>query len=493
MGCRVVVELAHRTAHRIDPDRRRVTAQLFVPGEEQPGSRSRANAVVTRVLALSEEEVTELAAAVIDNFRGRHRDLMGAFSDNFAVVDMAWVGPRRLSAERRLLIGACFTKEYAPEGAALFNPSMVAHPDQSGLADGEARFLLTVRCLGEGHMSSVGFRTGIVGPGTTMRVDKTSLLLGTGASRPAAYFDRTVFLARVADLGADAGDAEALIRGLPQTFTPDQLADRLTATHEHTLHRQRGQHAVDMIARVAAANYDVEFAADTSVSERLLWPNAQVESHGMEDARLVRLTDDDGDVTYYATYTAYDGVDITPQLFATKDFRHFHISPMAGRVAQNKGMALFPRRVNGRYASLSRWDRESTSIGFSENLRIWTDSTPLHRPQRGWEVIQVGNGGPPIETADGWLVLTHGVGPMRVYGIGAILLDLADPSVVLATLPDPLLTANAAERDGYVPNVVYSCGSLIHGDLLVLPYGFSDQATRIATIPIDDLLGRLAG
>jgi predicted GH43/DUF377 family glycosyl hydrolase len=489
LGVRVVVELAHRTGHFIDPDPGRVVAQLFVPGEEQPGSRSRANGVLARVLALSEAEVTELAASIVSDFRGRHRDLMGAFSENFAVVDQNRVGPRRLSAERRMLVGACFTKEYSPEGAALFNPSMVAHPDQSGVDDGEIRFLLTVRCVGEGHISSIGFRTGVIGPGSIMRLDKAAPLLGTGTHRGAVYFQRSVFLARLADLDAD--DAEALIRGLPETFTPDQLADRLTAIHDHTLHRQRGQQAVEVIAQVAAATYDIEFPADTSVSERLLWPIAPAESNGMEDARLVRLVDDDGSVTYYATYTAYNGTDITPQLFATKDFRQFHFSPMAGRVAQNKGIALFPRRIAGQYAALSRWDRESTSIGLSDDLRIWTDSSPLHLPRHGWEVIQVGNCGPPIETPAGWLVLTHGVGPMRVYGIGAILLDLVDPTVVRAMLPRPLLSASPAERDGYVPNVVYTCGALLHEGVLTIPYGISDRSIGFAQAYVSELLGHM--
>jgi predicted GH43/DUF377 family glycosyl hydrolase len=485
----VVVELAHRTGHRVDPDRRRVIAQLFVPGEEQPGSRSRATAVLARILALNDEEVVELAATVIANFRGRHRDLMQAFSDNFAVIDPDRVGRRRISADRRMLLGACFTKEYAPEGAALFNPSMVAHPDQSGLDTDEFRFLLVVRCLGEGHISSVGFRTGIVGPGSTLRVDEAAPLLGTGANRPAAFTPRDVFLARLADLGAD--EAQTLIRGLPETFTPDQLADRLSATHEHTLNRQRGQHATEIIARVAAATYDIEFPVDVSVSERLLWPRAAVESHGMEDARVVRLVEDDGDVTYYGTYTAYDGADITPQVFATKDFRQFHVSPVAGRAAQNKGMALFPRRIGGRYAALTRWDRESTSIAFSDDLRIWPDSAPLHRPQRGWEVIQVGNCGPPIETPEGWLVLTHGVGPMRVYSIGAVLLSLADPSIVLATLAHPLLSAAGGERDGYVPNVLYSCGALLHDGIVTIPYGISDQSIGFAQVHLSELLGHM--
>jgi predicted GH43/DUF377 family glycosyl hydrolase len=489
----VVGELAHLVGPHLDPDPGRVIAQLFVPGEEQPGSRSRANGVVARVLALSEDEVTELAASVVSEFRGRHRDLMAAFSDNFAVVDKDRVGRRRLSAERRMLIGACFTKEFAPEGAALFNPSMVAHPDQSDLDDGEVRFLMSVRCLGEGHVSSIGFRTGIVGPDSTLDLDDSSPLLGVGNHRGAAYFQRGAFLARVADLSAGDGDAEALIRGLPETFTHEQLADQLTATHEHTRHRQRGQRAVEIIGQVAAATYDVEFPADTSVSERLLWPSAPVESHGMEDARLVRFVDDGGVVTYYGTYTAYNGTDITLQLLATQDFRQFHLSPMAGRVAQNKGMALFPRLINGRYAVLSRWDRESTSIGYSDDLRIWTDSKPLQVPLYGWEVIQVGNCGPPIETSQGWLVLTHGVGPMRVYGIGAILLDLDDPTVVRARLRRPLLTATAAGRDGYVPNVVYSCGALLHGHVLTIPYGIGDRSIGFAQADLTELLGHMDG
>jgi predicted GH43/DUF377 family glycosyl hydrolase len=487
----VSAELAHRTPHRIEANARRVIARLFVPGEEQPGSRSRANAVLLRVLALSEEEVTELVDSVIAGFRGRHRDLMGAFTDHFTVVDLESAGVRRISAERRMLVGACFTQEYAPEGAALFNPSMTAHPDQSGLAEGEARFLMTVRCLGEGHISSIGFRTGIVGPGYALRIDETTALLSAGRARPATFFQRDPFLARVADLGSDTEDAEILIRGLPETFTPDQLSDRLTAIHEHTLNRQRGQTAVDMINRVVSTTYDVAFDEGTSLSERLLWPTAAVESRGMEDARLVRFTEDDGDVTYYATYTAYDGTNVTPQLFATKDFRQFHISAVAGRAAQNKGLCLFPRRIDGKYVALSRWDRESTSLCISDDLRIWTRSRPVHTPRHGWEVIQVGNCGPPIETTDGWLVLTHGVGPMRVYGIGAMLLDLADPSVVLATLRRPLMTANSSERDGYVPNVVYSCGALLHQGVLTIPYGISDRAIGFAQAHVSELLGHM--
>jgi predicted GH43/DUF377 family glycosyl hydrolase len=484
----VPVDFAHRTGPRISRNPRRVIARLFVPGEEQPGSRSRANAVLSRILALTEEEVTEMAESVIAAFRGRHRDLMGAFSDHFAVVDLDAAGVRRISAERRMLVGASFTQEYAPEGAALYNPSMVAHPDQSGLGDGEIRFLMTVRCVGEGHVSSIGFRSGVIGPGGVLRVDDTGPLLGTGTTRPAGYFQRGPFLARVADLGSDTEDAENLLRGLPETFTPDHLAQRLAAIHEHTLNRQRGQHAVEMINQVASTTYDVAFEPTSELTERLLWPTAPVESNGMEDARLVRFTEDDGDVTYYATYTAYDGANIAPQLFATKDFRQFHLSAVAGRAAQNKGMCLFPRRIGGHFVALSRWDRESTSLTVSDDLRIWTESRPVQSPRYAWEVIQVGNCGSPIETPEGWLVLTHGVGPMRVYGIGAILLDLTDPSIVLATLRRPLLTADASERDGYVPNVVYSCGAILHDDLLWLPYGIGDSRIGIAYASLTEIL-----
>ncbi len=484
-----MIDLAQRTEHRIDPDPRRVIVQLFVPGEEQPGSRSRAAGVLARILALSDGDVAELSRQVLDGFRGRHRDLMRAFSENFAVVDADRVGGRRMSAERRMLIGAFFTKEYTPEAGGIFNPSMVALPEQPAQPADEVRFLLAVRCVGEGNLSSIGFRTGIVGPGSSLRIDEAAPTLETGTHRRAAFGQRDVFLARLADLGTE--DARAFLMPLPETFTIEQLSERLDAIHEHTLHRQRGQHAIEAVSAVATSSYDVEFPPETAVSERLLWPHAVVESHGMEDARLVRFVEDDGEVTYYATYTAYDGATVTPQLFATKDFRQFHVSPVTGRAAQNKGLALFPRRVNGQFAALSRHDRETTSIAFSDDPRIWPHSEPLHAPRRGWEAVQVGNCGPPIETDAGWLVLTHGVGPMRIYSIGAMLLDAADPSIVLASLPRPLLRPSAGERDGSVPNVVYSCGALLHEGVVTIPYGISDHSIGFAQVYLSELLGHM--
>jgi len=220
----------------------------------------------------------------------------------------------------------------------------------------------------------------------------------------------------------------------------------------------------------------------------VLWPATSLESHGVEDARFVRFIEDDGNATYYATYTAFDGADITQQLLHTDDFLSFEASPMVGPAATNKGLALFPRRIGGRFAAMSRHDRETNAVTFSDTLGHWSDAVTCQTPDRDWEVIQLGNCGSPIETPSGWLVLTHGVGPMRTYSIGALLLDLDDPTTVLATLPEPLLTPATDEQDGYVPNVVYSCGALLHGDTLVVPYGIADTAIAIATVQVPELL-----
>ena len=488
----MVTELAIRTDHRLCPDPRRVITKLFVPGEESPHSRSRARAVIARILAMEEAEVTVRADAVIADFRGRHPDLTGTFSEHFAVVAHEIPSRRRLSAERRMLIGACFTHEYASEGAALTNPSMAVHPDQSDLAPDQLRFVMTVRCIGEGHLSSIGFRTGVLGPGDALVMDEPGRLLVTGTNRPTT-FERRLFHSRLSDQGDDAETVQLLLGSLPDAFTAAELDDALREIHEHTLNRERVQRTLEHIQQLAAATYDVQFSAETDVSERLLWPKSPMESHGMEDARLVRFVDGDDTVTYYATYTAYDGAHVVSHLLATTDFRQFHVSPMAGRAVGNKGLAFFPRRIGDRYYALSRWDRENIALVSSDNCRIWNDPATIHSPTRGWELLQTGNCGSPVETPAGWLVLTHGVGPMRSYALGAMLLDLADPSVVLASLPEPLLTAEADERDGYVPNVIYSCGALLHGEVLTIPYGISDGAIGFAQVGLPQLLSAMLG
>jgi predicted GH43/DUF377 family glycosyl hydrolase len=263
------------------------------------------------------------------------------------------------------------------------------------------------------------------------------------------------------------------------------------ALHDQLVTRRGAGETIDRIRRIASSNYAVTFPTASTISERVLSPTAPIESHGMEDARFVRFVDDDGVAIYFATYTAYDGTHVRSQLLTTVDFRTFTSTQLTGRGARNKGMALFPRRIDGRYFALSRWDRETNAIATSHDPTVWDDPVGLQRPAEPWDLVQLGNCGSPIETPAGWIVLTHGVGPMRRYAIGAELLDLDDPTRVTGHLREPLLTPAEDERDGYVPNVVYSCGAMLHGDTIVLPYGISDANIGIATIPLDQLLDRL--
>ncbi|WP_394619987.1 glycoside hydrolase family 130 protein [Lentzea sp. JNUCC 0626] len=475
---------------RLRPDPRRVITKLFVPGEEVPEHESRAAGVIRRVMALDEDTVLAALERTVRLFAGRHRDVRVTFADNFASVSHRLAADADLSESRRLLIGAYFTHEYAVEGAALCNPSVVAHPDQAGTAPGELRFVLSVRGIGEGHVSSVGFRTGLAGPGAALTVDPQPSIISTGA-RTEAVYEKSLFLGTLAERGHDDEVSAVLTRWLPSRFTGAELDELLAGLHPKLVARQAAHRTIELIRWIAACNYTTEFPDDSVVSGRVLWPSGPSERHGMEDARFVRFTDDDGEQTYYATYTAYDGVDVAPQLLQTNDFRTFRVTQTTGSAARNKGMALFPRRIGGRFVALSRGDGESTAVTTSGDIRTWDEARPVARPARDWELVQVGNCGSPIETPEGWLVLTHGVGPMRLYSMGAMLLDLDEPHRVLASLPEPLLTPSSAERDGYVPNVVYSCGGLLHDDTLVIPYGASDATIGLATAPIGDLLAAM--
>jgi predicted GH43/DUF377 family glycosyl hydrolase len=482
-------DLAVRVGPRIEADPGRVITKLFVPGEETPHGRSRARAVVARILALDEAEVSSLAARIVAEYGHRHPNLVDTLAEHFAFIAREIAQSDELSPDRRTLVGAYFTHEYSTEGAALCNPSMVAHPDQSNLEPGQLRFIMTVRCIGEGHISSIGFRTGIVGPADALVIEEPARYLVTGANTPGRY-ERGLFLGRLADLGDHRDDSSVLLGELPESFDQTELNDALTHLHEHTLNRERMRQAIDHLYQTTASSYELTFPAEVPLSGRLLWPVAPAESNGMEDARLVE-TDEDGTTVYLATYTAYDGTRIATHRFSTTDFLHFQISPLAGQGARNKGLALFPRRVKGRCLAVSRWDRESLALVASDDGLVWDEPTPLYAPQQGWELIQVGNGGSPIETPDGWLLITHGSGPMRGYSLGAILLDLHDPTIVLATLPGPLLTPSPDERDGYVPNVVYTCGVLLHAGVLTIPYGISDGAIGFAQVALSTLIERM--
>ncbi len=481
-----------KTSARFMPDPARVITKPFTPGSEHSvDGRSRRARILSRILALSESEVRTTLSTTQARFSARHVDLRSVFEANFAGVAEAHVaGVEELSLERKLLIGAYFTHEYSIEAAALSNPSIVPAPNQEGLAPGEQRFILSLRAIGEGHISSIEFRSGVIDAGGQIEMEAPSRRAGTARHRDPVY-EKHIFHTKLRELDIYNEIAATVLDALPDGFTLEQLETMIREVDQQHGHRPDAAHVTRTIHWLASSNYESSFPPDSKISERVLFPAGPAESHGMEDARFVRFTQDDGTVTYFAPYTAYDGYRILPQLIETADFVTFRIATLNGASAKNKGIALFPRMIDGRYAALSRLDNENNFLMWSDNVRFWHQSEVLQRPKRAWEITQLGNCGSPLETEAGWLVITHGVGAMRQYALGAILLDKEDPARVIGHLAEPLLEPAADERDGYVPNVVYSCGSMISGGLLVLPYGFADIGTRIATVRLDNLLSEL--
>ena len=468
-----------------------MVTRLFVPGHEAyDPQESRSPAVLQRVLALPEDEVRRSYDDVVARFAGRHHGLTDTFLRHAEELSDRLDPERQLSLTRRLLIGATFTSEYAIEGAALCNPSVVIHPDQSGINPESRRFVMSVRAIGEGHSSSIGFRTGTITGLGDVDLDPAPTFATKGLP-DGALFEADVFRAELARLGGGGDNADYVLSPLGPTFTEEEMEGRLRTLGNHAATHKQTKRTVGLMRRIAERSYSIRFEEGTPLSEQVLMPAMSVESKGMEDARFVRFVEDDDSVTYYASYTAYNGTDIGQQLLETQDFVHFTSSPMVGAAAANKGLALFPRRIGGRFAALSRSDRESNTIAYTDNPRRWESTLACQTPATSWEVVQLGNCGSPIETEEGWLVLTHGVGPMRTYNIGAILLDLADPTRIIGRLRDPLLSPDPDEQDGYVPNVVYSCGALLHARTLVLPYGIGDSAIGVATVPLDELLASL--
>jgi len=478
-----------RLPPRLRADPRRVIAKLFVPGEEASDSQSRVYQVVERVRGLTEGQVDTGLDVVRAGFAARHRDFDDILERHASLVSARLHETQQFTRQRRLLLGAYLTHEFSVEAAALCNPSMVKHPDQSGVPHGNTRFLMSVRAIGEGHLSSVEFRTGIVWPGG-IAVDDPGRLLAAG-TRTTRDIEKAMMVNRLEDLGIDPATAGQVLSELPDVFTEEMLRLAMADLHPHLLARQAVQNAVQWVGYVVSSQYDLTFPPGTPVGEQLIWPSGAAESHGMEDVRLVRFADDGGTVFYHGTYTAYDSDHVAPHLLTTQDFQTYRVGPLSGPAARNKGMALFPRRVGGRYLALSRWDRENISLSASSDGLYWERGPIVRSTIDPWEFIQVGNCGSPIETEAGWLVLTHGVGPMRTYSIGAILLDLDEPHRVLAETASPLLEPDADERDGYVPNVVYSCGALLSDDVLTIPYGISDAAIGFAQVGLATALERM--
>jgi predicted GH43/DUF377 family glycosyl hydrolase len=467
-----------------------VVASLFVPGEELTSGSSRASPVMQRVLALGEDGAEALLSETLERFVDRHDDLKATLRRHFEIVRDRLGASSGLSAAQQLLVGAYATSEVAVEAAALCNPSIVAHPDQGGLAPGELRFVLSLRAIGEGHISSIEFRTGVVGGGGTVRVDDPGRHLVDGRLEASEY-RRGALRELLHDEVGHHEIAGRIFDALPPVFTESELDASLGELSRADLSRHETRLIVQALRTIASSNYALTFPSSSAIGERVIRPHGPSESNGMEDARFVRFVDDAGTVTYFATYTAFDGARVAPQLLITTDFESFRVAQLTGAAATNKGMAIFPRRIGGRFTALSRWDRESLSLATSLDAHHWVAGPSVHGPEKPWELIQVGNCGSPIETPAGWLVLTHGVGPMRTYSLGALLLDLDDPSRVLGSSTEPLLGPVGPEREGYVPNVVYTCGALVHDDTLVLPYAYGDRVTTFAAGSLAGILGTL--
>ncbi|HYF35883.1 MAG TPA: glycoside hydrolase family 130 protein [Prosthecobacter sp.] len=471
------------------PESARVIIRPFIPG-----SARLVGAVLDRALALSEEDAAAQLASLHGEFASRHFDIESLLLAHYHKVRHHIPGHRSLSRLRQLLIGALFSGEYALESAALFNPSIVPHPDQMGVPEGSLRFVMSLRATGEGHISSIEFRAGIISEDGTTTVEPISRFVTVPEIVPNPTYKKRRFITKLAEMGFTDGHAAAVMDPLPESFTLQQLDESVHGIRQKSKPARRDlRRTLECIRWLASSNYEICFSPNLAMSERIIFPFSSNESNGIEDARFVRFIEDDGSVMYYATYTAYNGRVILPQLIETQDFPHFRVLTLNGTAVQNKGMALFPRRINGRYAMLSRQDDENLFIMFSDNPHHWSDPQILMRPVEMWEAVKIGNCGSPIETPAGWLVITHGVGPMRKYCIGAALLDLDDPTKVLGRLREPLLSPESNEREGYVPNVVYSCGSLLHGRELILPYAMSDKASAIASVALDDLLAALTG
>jgi predicted GH43/DUF377 family glycosyl hydrolase len=420
----------NRRALYLRPDPARVIVRPFKPTTEprdlNPTDKTRANHIVERVLNLDSETAAAQLADVLESFQGRHRNLLKTFERRADEMEEALLEHCTFSEVQRQLLGAYFLHEYSFEASALFNPSIVPHPDQSGIPSGSLRFILSLRAVGEGHVSSLTFRSGAIAADGSITVDPTAQL----ATNP-GITQRTA---------GPVGDV-------------------------------------------------VEFAFEPTpdISERVIFPVTESQSNGIEDARFVPFSDG-GQTTYYATYTAYKGSAIRSELIETTDFLSFRMTPLQGTAARNKGMALFPRKIDGKYAMIARQDNENLYLIYSDDLYKWDGGQAILKPQFPWEFVQIGNCGSPIELEEGWLLLTHGVGPVRKYSIGAALLDKRDPSKVLARSSEPLLRPELSEREGYVPNVVYTCGAMTHNDQLILPYAVSDTYSNFATIQISALL-----
>ena len=481
----------NRKKERFYPDSKRVITRLFEHTE------LKAKSIIKKILDMNDQEAQIALDQVLREFAKRHRNIIKIFLTNFAKVAhyVNEISPNieKMSSSKRLLIGSFFTMEYSIESAALFNPSILEHPDQTSLEEGQKRIIVSYRATGESHISSIVFRSGIIDKNNNIFFDPKGNYVAEAEMIKDHIFNKKEFLVILQEHEIHNDISTEILEKLGGLFSYTELRNLVNFVRDTKKLNLDQQKTIKQMMWLAKSHYEVVFSQDTDISERVIFPVSSTESKGIEDARFVKFIDDNGEITYYATYTAFDGYTILPKLIETKDFYHFKNLPFHGECIRDKNFALFPRKINGQYTMLSRIDGISHYIMFSDSVTLWDTATLLLEPKYNWELIQIGNCGSPIETPEGWLVITHGVGQLRKYCIGAILLDLKDPTKVIGTLKEPLIVPNEDEREGYVPNVVYSCGAIIQNNELIIPYAISDYASSFATVNINILLEKIKG
>ena len=513
-----------RKKFTFSPDSSRVIARFLYLNDE------RSAYIIRKVLAMPKKEVDIAMSQLLRGYSRRHRNISRIFEKHFAklapIFDKIEVNEEDLSIAQKALIGSYFTMEYSIESAAFFNPSIVEDPDQSEIRLDEKRVIFSFRATGEGHISSIVFRSGILDKNNNLTIEPVGKMLAEadvikrhvydkktfheklvemqdqGKLAPPAIVDKIdqlqdkkkVFSPSVVDITDENKEygsfisPDFILDKLGDNFTYGELMRNLVIAKKEPDLSEDHLKIINEMMWLASSHYEINFSIDSAISERVIFPISATEQGGIEDARFVKFTDDNGEITYYATYTAYDGMTILPKLIKTTDFYNFQILPINGEIAQNKGMALFPRKINGKYAMLCRIDGVNNYIAYSDSINMWREAKIIQEPKYPWELVQIGNAGSPIETKDGWLVITHAVGSMREYTLGASLYELDNPEKEIGRLSSPLMTPNESEREGYVPNVIYSCGSIVHNGELVLPYAMSDHSSSYATVDLRELL-----
>lgn len=472
---------------KIMPSSKRWLLRPFVPGNPY-----QVEHILHRILSTDRKHMDDLYQRVFNKYRNYHKDIEEIFLRHYENVQHRIPSNKVLDKETKLIIGSYFSQFYAFEATALFNPSIVIHPNQKP-EDKNLRFILSLRAVGEGHISSIVFREGIVKENFEIGIKDPLPFITEPQKNMDRPQNKNLFFKNLTAAGAINEISESILKALPDEFTFGELNSLLDLHHQSNSKYEPIviEETMNIMRNLGLSNYDIYFSEEQDISERVIYPMSPSQTNGIEDARFVRFENDDGTFTYFATFTAYNGKRIVPELLETRDFLHFKISSLTGAFAKNKGMAMFPKKIKGKYVMLGRQDNESIYLMSSEDTITWNDAVPLAKPTYAWEFIQIGNCSSPIELDEGWLVITHGVGAVRRYCLGALLLDKDDPSKVIGRLKRPLLEPMGQEIFGYVPNVLYSCGAVAFNGKLILPYAKSDLLTMFAHIDIQDILDEM--